>query len=112
MDGTVDRTTNMHRAIGQGSVSGHFGEIIQGSFRDPDGAIVRALVTLRCPLFQAWALFELTSDTEVTIEPSYCVKAKRAAENTLAYVGLLGQGTGLYFDGFLPEREFNLTYVV
>jgi uncharacterized protein involved in propanediol utilization len=102
LDGTVDRTTNMHRAIGQGSVSGHFGEIIQGSFRDPDGAIVRALVTLRCPLFQAWALFELTSDTEVTIEPSYCVKAKRAAENTLAYVGLLGQGGRLHIKSNAP----------
>ena len=102
LDGTVDRTTNMHRAIGQGSVSGHFGEIIQGSFRDPDGAIVRALVTLRCPLFQTWALFELTSDTEVTIVPSYCVKAKRAAENTLAYVGLLGRGGRLHIRSNAP----------
>ena len=34
--------------VGAGFCSGHFGEIIQGQFSDPDGGTFRGLVTLCC----------------------------------------------------------------
>ena len=91
----------LHHA-GQAAIRGHWGELLQGGFRDQDGAIVRGLVTLRSPLFQAWARFEPRSGPLVTCTPVGCSKAIRAAEKTLSYLGITNQGGHLTLHNDAP----------
>ncbi len=99
MRDTIDNASELTRTSpfptrqhGRGLAWGHFGEILQGSFRDNNGAICRALVTIRCDRFGAMAIFELDGTSEVTVIPAQFRKAQRAAENTLAYLGLTRGG--------------------
>jgi uncharacterized protein involved in propanediol utilization len=87
---------------GQGFARGHFGEMLRGSFRDCDGSTSRGLVTLRCSLFQSGASWEPTEASKITIHPPYCGKARQAAENTLAYLGLTGRGGHLTIKSKAP----------
>jgi uncharacterized protein involved in propanediol utilization len=87
---------------GYGFASGHHGELIQGAFSD-GGAIVRGLVTLPYPLGRSGACFVVSTEPKVTVDPAEKLKAARAAELTLAYLGRSGGGK-LTITTDIPQR--------
>jgi uncharacterized protein involved in propanediol utilization len=65
--------------LGAGSASAHHGEILQGVFRDGQGRLKRALVTLQCPDSKSYATFyPSTRQADITCTPGMW-KARRAA---------------------------------
>lgn len=73
--------------IGQAQCHAHHGEILQGMFEDKGGGVVRGLITL--PRYDMWsqAKFCMSNATEIKVIPQDRLKAKKAAELTLAYLG-------------------------
>ncbi|MCL5995320.1 MAG: hypothetical protein M1546_04605 [Chloroflexi bacterium] len=70
---------------------GHHGELLQGMFSNGDQRS-RGLITLPCPLFWSRATFILSDVDGVVVDPVDRVKARRAAELTLAHWGVDGGG--------------------
>lgn len=77
---------------GHGYASGHHGEVLQGLFEGPDGRYHRALVTLPCDRLWSAASFVPLPESPLTVEPSWKVKALRAACLTLEHLGRPGGG--------------------
>lgn len=75
---------------GRGRSTAHHGELLQGAFRDSGGTVRRGLVTMPCHALVATATFVPTEDNRkgVEVEPQNRLKARRAAELTLATLGL------------------------
>ena len=73
-----------HAATGTGSAAAHHGEILQGAFRDDQGRVRRALVTLRCSGWKSHATFYPSAQAaDITCEPGMW-KARRAAAYSMA----------------------------
>lgn len=82
----------IHRTLGLGRCTGHFGEILQGSFSVPGRhGSVRALVTLPCPQVGALAKYSI-EPSPLTVAPATKKKCLRAAELVLAHFGLPPRG--------------------
>ena len=89
-------------ATGIGQAGAHHGEILQGLF-SVDGALVRGLVTLPCPLFESEARVELDRGRpEITVLPAWKVKAGRAARLALDALGFGQAGARVALDGGVP----------
>lgn len=84
-----------HFTAGTGVAMGHHGEIIQGAIEHPEEGLRRFLVTLPWPSIQSHAKFVPIKNSEVVIDPSWKTKSKKAANLTMAYLGING------FGGFL-----------
>ena len=94
--------TSMTRASGIGRAGAHHGEILQGVF-SADGRLMRALVTLPCPLFVAEVSAVLKPDQRVIeVTPAWKVKARTAARLTLDTLGLPETGARLVVHGAIP----------
>lgn len=77
---------------GTGRSYSHHGELLQGVFTDAVGHPTPALVTLPCPLFSSKADATLLPESDVLAWSPFRnqdhSKSKRAAENTLAHLGM------------------------
>jgi uncharacterized protein involved in propanediol utilization len=72
---------------GHGTAVGHHGELLQGVFQDGDG-LRRGLVTMPFPSATSRAEARLTTDTpHLRVEPTWKVKALRAARATIEALG-------------------------
>lgn len=83
-----------------GEAGGHFGEVLQGAFEGPSGALRPGLVTLPIPVVGARAAFSLRETPGILVSPRDRVKARRAAEVSLGRWG--GGGGELVVEGRLP----------
>lgn len=72
---------------GRGRTRGHHGEILQGAFEQPDGTLIRGLVSHTTPLFKSTAVFTPGPPGPVLVEPEWKRKALRAAELALHRFG-------------------------
>ncbi|WP_198316226.1 hypothetical protein [Cystobacter fuscus] len=68
------------------------------------GQLERALVTLPCPLFSAHAVFTPDDSGTLALEPYWKVKARLAAQTTLAAHGLEHKGGRLVVKSEIPIR--------
>jgi uncharacterized protein involved in propanediol utilization len=99
---TAAAANTMTRRSGLGRVGAHHGEILQGAF-PVDGTIVRGLVTLLCPRFEAAARVVLEPRRrDVNVEPGWKLKARRAARLTLDTLGLHAVGARIVIDDTIP----------
>lgn len=73
--------------IGTASSFVHHGEILQGVFTDGDGRLRPGLVTLPCDLYSTRATFLPAPIPSLEVRPRSRLKARRAAEETLAALG-------------------------
>jgi uncharacterized protein involved in propanediol utilization len=68
-----------------------------------DGALVRGLVTLPCPLFESEARIELDCGRpEITVLPAWKLKARRAARHALDALGFGQAGARVTLAGGVP----------
>lgn len=93
-------TGNVVRRAGVASTPVHHGEILQGVFRH-EGGMYRGLVTLPCAMYRVNARFVTEGHAGVTVTPHWKDKARRAAELTLAELGLPASGR-LELSGDVP----------
>jgi uncharacterized protein involved in propanediol utilization len=92
------------RATGVGRAGGHHGEILQGVF-EVNGALVRGLVTLPCPRFEAEAGVVLQPGPRVDVAPAWKLKARFAARMALDALGLEEMGARLIIRSATPVRR-------
>ena len=90
--------------VGRAEVFAHHGEIVQGVFYSPDGAVEHGLVTLPCPLFSTRATFRPLRSGPLTAEPGGRTRALAAARLALDALGRTGWGGSLRIDGNVPLR--------
>jgi uncharacterized protein involved in propanediol utilization len=88
---------------GYGYASAHQGEILQGIFSGVDNCWHRGLVTLPCKLFKTEAIYVPNSKQTITLTPSLKLKARKAAELTLADCGVVGLGGHLTLHSNISE---------
>lgn len=90
--------------MGCGRAVAHHGEIFQGAVEEDGGGLRHGLVSLRCKIFSSDASFVPDGGGAVVVEPGWKVKAKRAAELTLArfYPGC--RGGRLFVRSNIPPR--------
>jgi uncharacterized protein involved in propanediol utilization len=87
---------------GVGRAGAHHGEILQGAF-SIDEALVRALVTLPCPLFESEARVVIEAGhREIHIAPAWKEKARRAARLALDALGFAEMGARVTLEGVVP----------
>lgn len=95
----------MTAATGVGRARAHHGEILQGIFA-VEGTLVRGLVTLPCPRFEAEASVVLHPGRRVVdVAPAWKVKARCAARLTLDALGLQETGARVVVHGEIPVRR-------
>ena len=87
---------------GYGTSISHHGEILQGVFEGGTGEVRPALVTLPRFDVRSEVTFTLREGAELTVQPAWKVKAKRAAELTLAVLGREGAGGSLRVSDAIP----------
>ncbi|EUB98301.1 GHMP kinase [Rhizobium sp. CF080] len=73
----------MAKKRGTGKAIAHHGELLQGVFEDAGGQLLRGLVSLPCPALTSIATFAPNERDEVTVSPTFCEKARRAASQSL-----------------------------
>jgi uncharacterized protein involved in propanediol utilization len=98
----IERLESPSLALGVGFAGARHGEILYGAFSDAEGGQRRGLVGLPCPVFSSRAAFREDPAAEagrgrrrpprVRVLPSSKVKARRAAELTLAELGIASGG--------------------
>ncbi len=81
----------------------HHGEILQGVFEKPRGRLHRGLVSLKCGLFWSEATFWPDATDVLVVDPPSKVKARRAAELTLARFAVDGCGGRLKIQSNIPQ---------
>jgi uncharacterized protein involved in propanediol utilization len=74
-------------SVGKGQAFGHHGELVQGVFECDDAILRRGLVSLPCRRHKSKATFRLTRTPTIDVTPEARVKALRAAERTLSFLG-------------------------
>lgn len=86
---------------------GHHGELLQGIFEGDDGKLHRGLITLKCNLYASTAVFVKESNiNEIRILPEGKVKALKAAQITLRYIGKSEEFGGyLIIHNDMPEEK-------
>lgn len=87
LTGVARSRRSREAGTGRGTATAHHGEILQGVFEDPPGRLRRALVSLGCALFRSEACFAADTSGSVKVRPTWKVKARCAAELTLATCG-------------------------
>ncbi|MGH9938123.1 MAG: kinase [Blastocatellia bacterium] len=70
--------------IGYGSAIAHHGELFQGVLESSAGRLQRGLVSLPCHIFKSEAEFFPDATGGVRVDPAWKIKARKAAELTLA----------------------------
>jgi uncharacterized protein involved in propanediol utilization len=91
--------------VGMATASVHHGEILQGVFTDDDGRLRRGLMSMPCDLYSARATYAPVSLPSVVVRPAAKVKARRAAEETLAVLGWPCSGGYLTLHGDVPASR-------
>jgi uncharacterized protein involved in propanediol utilization len=86
---------------GLGSCIAHHGEIFQGTV-DGQGTRRPVLLSLPCPLYVSRARFVPRRGDCLIVQPGWRVKARRAAELTLALIGQKVRGGHLLIDSAIP----------
>lgn len=81
---------------------GHHGELVQGVFEDDLGRLHRGLVTLPLDGLRSTARIRLAPDSELKVRPQSKMKALRAAQLTLAELGVLRAGGMLEIFSKIP----------
>ena len=81
--------------VGTGTAIAHHGEFLQGVFEGSDARLHRGLITVPMPTRQAVATFWPRTGTAIRTRPAGLSKALRAAELTLARLGLAHAGGDL-----------------
>lgn len=87
---------------GYAEAIGHHGELVQGLFEDEGARLRRALVSLPCRQLRSKARFTANASDHVSVLPTSCEKARRAAELTLNTFGRQGAGGHLAVDSNIP----------
>jgi uncharacterized protein involved in propanediol utilization len=96
------RTACRKRRAGFGVAPCHHGEWLQGEFQD-GLFFVPGLVTVPCPLFRSRATFAITPRSPIiTVFPKTHVKALRAAQLTLQWLGWRHMGGELSIENRAP----------
>lgn len=95
----------MSKRWGTGKAIGHHGELLQGVFEGPDRTRHRGLVSLPCPSLTSIATFTPDETSEITVSPSSCKKARRAAELTVAAFGNASSGGHLQIATDIPVGQ-------
>jgi len=90
--------------FGYGQSMAHHGEILQGVFEGPDGLPHRGLVTLPCQTLRSFAIFAAEAGAGLRVEPSWRVKALRAARLTLDLLEQHDVGGQLTIRANIPVR--------
>lgn len=90
---------------GTATASVHHGEILQGVFEDDEGVLRRGLMSMPCDLYSTRATFTPVSLPSVVVRPASKVKARRAAEETLAVLGWPCSGGYLALRGDVPASR-------
>ncbi|MFI0848450.1 GHMP kinase [Mesorhizobium sp. IMUNJ 23232] len=88
--------------IGRGQATAHHGELVQGIFECEDAILRRGLVSLPCRKFKSKAVFSPTETPTINVTPIACVKALRAAELTLSFLGANSSGGHLSIESDVP----------
>lgn len=101
----VDVLTGAAPRRGTAGTTCHHGEILQGVFDDADGHIRRGLLSMPCHLYSARATFTPGPAASLVVWPESKVKARRAAEETLAVLGHAGTGGYLELTGDVPASR-------
>lgn len=81
---------------------GHHGELVQGVFEDDRGRLHRGLITLPLDGLRSTARIQFSPDSELTVHPPSKEKALRAAQLTLAHLGIGGAGGKLEISSEIP----------
>lgn len=104
MDDDVCRTGGMVvvASSGYAEAIGHHGELVQGLFEDEHARLRRALVSLPCHHLKSKVTFSATEDGLIHVVPASRDKARKAAELTLAALGLTEAGGKLTIDSNIP----------
>lgn len=89
-------------AEGRGLAYAHNGEILQGVFEGEDGDFRRGLITLPCSSFRSEATFMPHFSAKLTIEPTYKLKAREAAELALERHASSSMGGHLSLNSNVP----------
>lgn len=89
---------------GHGAIHAHHGEIVQGIFYSPDGALEHGLVTLPCSLFGTRVRFRPLRSGPLTVEPTDRSRARTAARLTLDALGRTGWGGAIRIESTVPLR--------
>lgn len=87
---------------GLGRCTAHHGEILQGAFRDRDGATAPGLVTLPCVTAATVASFVPAAGKELHVLPADRSKARAAARLALDALGLAQTGGLLRIESDIP----------
>jgi uncharacterized protein involved in propanediol utilization len=92
------------KLIGYGCSHGHHGEIFQGIvLQGCDNRPRAVLVTLPCPWYRSRAIYHVLPEQQpLQVRPANKVKAKRAAQHTLALLGVEHLGGRLAIDSNIP----------
>ncbi|RLK58818.1 kinase [Actinokineospora cianjurensis] len=90
---------------GVATASTHHGEILQGMFEDADGRLHRGLLTMPCDLYRTRATYTPVNLPSVVVRQTDKVKARRAAEETLAVLGWPCTGGYLDLRGEVPASR-------
>jgi len=89
---------------GHGAIHAHHGEVVQGIFYSPDGALEHGLVTLPCDLFGTRVRFRPLRSGPLTVEPTDRGRARMAARLTLDALGRTGWGGAIRIESTVPLR--------
>jgi uncharacterized protein involved in propanediol utilization len=85
-----------------GNANFHHGEILQGVYVDENGRIHRGLISLICDVMGSQATFQPSLDNTLQVNPVWKVRAKRAAELTLAHLNIQHRGGLLMVKSQIP----------
>jgi uncharacterized protein involved in propanediol utilization len=92
----------MPNGRGIGEARAHHGEILQGIFEDERCHRHRGLVSLPCRHLRSEAVFFPNAREHVTVSPSSCEKARRAAELAMLQAGCESCGGHLVIASDIP----------
>jgi uncharacterized protein involved in propanediol utilization len=95
-------TASLSTQKGYGSSFAHHGEILQGMVEEGGGRLRHGLVSLRCKIFSSEATFVPDGGSRVVVAPHWKVKARRAAELTLARFRQNCRGGRLFLRSNIP----------